>query len=78
MIVGVADLVAGVRDACEKVPVPVGVMDLISLGIRNAGKGSVIVITVTDRSVPVRYGGDRSVRVVRVAGFAVGGDTALN
>ena len=74
MIVGVADLVAGVRDACEKVPVPVGVMDLVSLGIRNAGKCSVAVIAVADRSVPVRYGGDGSVCVVGVGGFTVGGD----
>ena len=49
-------------------------MDLVALGIRNAGKGSVAVIAVADRSVPVRYGGDRSVRVVCVGGFTVGCD----
>ena len=74
VIVCVADLVAGVRDTCEKVPVPVGVMDLISPGVRNAGKGSVAVIAVADRSVPVRYGGYGAVRIVGVAGFAIGGD----
>ena len=39
-------------------------MDLVALGIRNAGKGSVAVIAVADRSVPVRYGGDGSVRML--------------
>ena len=63
MIVGVADRIAGVRYACKKVPVPVGVMDLISPGIRNAGKCSVAVIAVADRSVPVRYGGYGAVRM---------------
>ena len=74
MIVCVADCIAAVRDACEKVPVPVGVMDLIALGIRNAGECSVAVIAVADRSVPVRYGGYGAVRIVGVAGFAIGGD----
>ena len=74
MIVCVADCIAVVRDACEKVPVRIGVMDLISLGVRNAGECSVAVIAVADRSVPVRYGGDGSVRVVCVGGFTVGGD----
>ena len=74
MVVSVTDCISAVRDACEKVPVPVGVMDLIALGIRNAGECSVAVIAVADRSVPVRYGRDGSVRVVGVGGFAVGGD----
>ena len=39
-------------------------MDLISLGIRNAGECSVAVIAVADRSVPVRYGRDGSVRML--------------